>query len=312
MATALALQIAKAITDAIVTGDIADGEHMSAQKLADRFGVSRSPVREALHLLAAEGYAVQQAQRGFFAHFEPAMRSAGEGRAQELPFEAPNTYQRMADDWLSDRLPAEVTEQMLKERYGLTKSQLNDILMRAAREGWAEPRPGYGWNLLPVAKTPEAFEQAYRFRMVLEPAAMLEPTFQLDRKVLDDLKRQQSRMLETDIERLPGERLMELSANFHEELIKLSGNPFFHQALVRINRMRRLMEYRSRVDRRRLYGQCRQHLEIVALLESGDPVAASYTMRKHLIGALKAKSPLILGDNGAAAINREDWPLQEN
>lgn len=294
MATALALHIAKAITDAIVTGDIVEGEHLSAQKLADRFGVSRSPVREALQMLAEEGFAAQKAQRGFFARRG---RAAGDASG-ELPFEAPNTYQRIADDWLSDRLPAEVTEQMLKDRYALTRSQLNDILMRAVREGWAEPRPGYGWNLLPVAKTPEAFEQAYRFRMVIEPAAMLEPTFHLDRTVLDELKRQQSRMLETDIERLPGERLMELSANFHEELIRLSGNPFFHQALVRVNRMRRLMEYRARVDRRRLYSQCRQHLEIVALLESGDTVAASYTMRKHLVGALKAKSPLVLSENG--------------
>lgn len=295
MATALALQIAKAITNAIVAGDIAEGEHMSAQKLADRFSVSRSPVREALQLLAAEGYAVQEPHKGFFARLRP-VSGAAANATRELPFEAPNTYQRMADDWLSDRLPAEVTEQMLKERYGLTKAQLSDILMRAAREGWAEPKPGYGWNLLPVAKTPEAFEQAYRFRMVIEPAALLEPTFHLDRKVLDELKRQQSKMLETDIEKLPGERLMERGATFHEELIKLSGNPFFHQALVRVNRMRRLMEYRSRVDRRRLYGQCSQHLEIIELLAKGDILAASYAMRKHLIGALKAKSPLALPD----------------
>src|SRR5690606_27301627 len=166
MATALALQIAKAITNAIVAGDIAEGEHMSAQKLADRFSVSRSPVREALQLLAAEGYAVQEPHKGFFARLNPVSEAAANA-TRELPFEAPNTYQRMADDWLSDRLPAEVTEQMLKERYGLTKAQLSDILMRAAREGWAEPKPGYGWNLLPVAKTPEAFEQAYRFRMVI-------------------------------------------------------------------------------------------------------------------------------------------------
>jgi DNA-binding GntR family transcriptional regulator len=297
LATDLARGIAKSIIEAIAAGDIADGEHMSAQKLADKFGVSRSPVREALLLLAKQGYAVQEAQKGFFAR----LRRQGDGdtpslRRDELPFEAPNTYQEIADDWLSDRIPAEVTEQMLRERYALTKSQLNDILMRASREGWAEPKPGYGWNLLPVAKTPEAFEQAYRFRMVIEPAAMLEPTYQIDRNVLEELRRQQSRMLDTDIERLPGERLMELGAHFHEELVRQSGNPFFYQALVRVNRMRRLMEYRSRVDRRRLYTQCAQHLEILKLLESGDVVAASYMMRKHLAGALNVKSPVILAD----------------
>ncbi|MCZ4088819.1 hypothetical protein [Sinorhizobium psoraleae] len=130
-------------------------------------------------------------------------------------------------DWLTDRIPAEVTEQMLRERYDLTKSQVNDVLMRASREGWAERKQGYGWRFLPVAKTPEAFEQIYRFRMLIEPAAMLEPEFRLDRKIIEEQRRIQLRMLETDIERLPAERLLHNGALFHEELIKMSNNPFF-------------------------------------------------------------------------------------
>jgi len=152
-----------------------------------------------------------------------------------------------------------------------------------------------------VAKTPEAFEQAYRFRMVIEPAAMLEPTYQINRAVLEELKRLQTRMLEQDIERLPGERLMQLGTQFHEELIQFSGNPFFHQSLVRVNQMRRLMEYRSRIDRRRLYTQCREHLELIGILETGDIVAASYRMRQHLAGALRAKTPVVLNDEQTLA-----------
>jgi DNA-binding GntR family transcriptional regulator len=53
--------------------------------------------------------------------------------------------------------------------------------VRAAREGWAEPKPGYGWRLRPVAKTSEAFEQIYRFRAIIEPAAIMEPTFRFDK-----------------------------------------------------------------------------------------------------------------------------------
>lgn len=297
MPASLALRIAKTIAEAISNGEIADGEHLSAPKLAERFGVSRSPIREALDLLASQGFAALEPNRGYFANAKEPSLTQADPTGQSLPFEEPNAYQQVAEDWLTDRIPADVSEQMLRDRYRLTKTQLTDILMRAAREGWAEPKAGYGWQLLPVAKTPEAFEQAYRFRMTIEPAAMLEPTYQIDRAVLEEQKRLQSRMLESGIEKLPGERLMELGTLFHEELIKLSGNPFFHQALVRVNRMRRLMEYRSRVDRRRLYTQCTQHLKIIEIIETGDLVEASYMMRRHLAGALRAKSPVALRDD---------------
>lgn len=301
MPASLALQIARTVSDAITNGEIADGEHLSAPKLAARFGVSRSPVREALEVLSRLGFAEQRANRGYFAKAGKAADETGSTpKGNARPFEASNPYQEIAEDWLTDRIPSDVTEQMLRDRYRLTKAQLTDILMRAAREGWAEPKPGYGWQFLPVAKTPEAFEQAYRFRMIIEPAAMLEPTYQIDRAVLNEQRRLQTRMLEQDIERLSGERLMQLGTLFHEELIKFSGNPFFHQALVRVNQMRRLMEYRSRVDRRRLYTQCKEHLELIAIIESGDIVGASYQMRQHLAGALRAKTPVVLNEDAPA------------
>src|SRR3546814_15120665 len=74
-------------------------------------------------------------------------------------------------DWSSDVCSSDL--------YGLTRAQVSYILVRATREGWAERKQGYGWRFLPVAKTPEAFEQIYRFRMIIEPTAFLEPGFRL-------------------------------------------------------------------------------------------------------------------------------------
>ena len=291
--SSLATRIARDILDEIASGEIAIGEHLSAQRIADRFEVSRSPVREALLALADQGYLEQHQNRGYFVRAAPPVLQPTEkgGEIEAHPFETPNDYQRIAEDWLTNRIPAEVTEQMLRERYDLTKAQLHDILVRASREGWIERKQGYGWRFLPVAKTAEAFDQIYRFRQTIEPAAMLEPTFRVDRLVLREQRRIQERMLEHDIEPLPGERLLESGAIFHEELIKFSGNPFFHQALVRVNRMRRLLEYRTQIDRRRLYVQCTEHLEIIGLLEAGEVVDASFLMRRHLGGALSTKLP---------------------
>lgn len=285
-------QIAQRISLDIVAGALKPGDHVRTRVLADRFDVSRSPIRIALELLAKQGFLEQRQHKGYFVASNPPIDAAGEPRQIFDERERMSDYQRLADDWLTDRIPAEVTEQRLQDRYGLTRAKVRDMLVRAVREGWAERKQGYGWRFLPVAKTPQAFDQVYRFRMVIEPAALLEPDLRPDREVLEQLKETQQRMLDTDIWRLPAETLLENGALFHEELIRMSGNPFFHIALVRANRMRRLMEYRARIDRERVVVQCREHIEIADSVLQGDVVHASYLMRIHLSGALRRKSPV--------------------
>ncbi len=286
----LSSRISQRLMQEIASGSIAVGQHVGAQQVADRYGVSRTPVREALNTLEARGLLSRQANRGYFVP-----ENISDSLLQWLKdqhHKDVDPYHQMANDWLTNRVPEEVTEQFLRQEYGWTKTKVNEILVRATREGWAERKEGYGWRLLPVAKTPESFEQIYRFRLSIEPSAMMEPTFKLDRKVLNEQRRLQEHMLEADLGSMADETLLANGSIFHEEIIKLSGNPFFLLALQRVNRMRRLMEYRAKIDRERIVVQCTEHLEILELLEKGDVVDASYKMRQHLSGALKRKSPL--------------------
>lgn len=55
-----------ALQDAILDGVFAEGERLDESRLAAQFGVSRTPVREALRLLAATGLVQQHANRGSF------------------------------------------------------------------------------------------------------------------------------------------------------------------------------------------------------------------------------------------------------
>lgn len=236
----------------------------------------------------------RHANRGFFVRSLRASPARAAARSAEMP-ERSSAYRKLADDWLDDRIADEVTEQFLRDRYRLTKAQVTELLMRAVREGWVERKPGYGWRLMPVAKTPEAFEQIYRFRMLIEPAAMLEPSFRIDRAVLAEQRRIQEEMLAPHASTVPAERAVLNGSLFHEELIKMAGNPYFHLALVQANRMRRLLEYRAKVDRQRVRTQCTEHLQILTLLEKGDVIEASYLMRQHLSGALARKSPRVHG-----------------
>lgn len=144
-----------------------------------------------------------------------------------------------------------------------------------------------------MAKTAEAFDEIYRFRMAIEPAAMLEPRFGINRTILEEQRRIQAGMLDADLASIPAERLLRNGTSFHEELIKLSNNPYFLTALQRVNRMRRLMEYRTEINRERIIGQGGEHLQILSLLERGDIADASYLIRRHLGGALKSKSPVL-------------------
>jgi len=286
----LSVRISERLMHDIASGAIAEGQHVGAQQVADRYGVSRTPVREALSTLEAKGLLQRQVNRGYFVPEEIA-DTAGQ-LLQEQRDSNIDPYQRLSNDWLVNKLPEEVTEQYLRQEYGWTKTRIQELLVRASREGWAERKEGYGWRFLPVAKTPEAFDQIYRFRLSIEPTAMMEPTFKLDRKVLTEQRRTQEHMLSADLGGMFDESLLANGSIFHEEIIKLSGNPFFHMALQRVNRMRRLMEYRAQVDHERLVEQCTEHLQILDLLEAGDVVGASYKMRQHLSGALKRKSPL--------------------
>lgn len=283
-------KISSRLVEDIVAGEIPRGAHVRAQAIADRYRVSRTPVRDALESLQKLGILVHHPNRGYFvADCIPDEVASSLGRQGDVE---QDEYQTLAEDWLTDRLPEIVTEVALRQRYGLTKAKVLDLLARAAREGWAERKEGYGWRLLPVAKTAEAFDQIYRLRMAIEPAALLEPTFKINRSVLTDLRRTQERMLDGGMTAMPVERVLANGAEFHEQICRMSHNPFFLNALERVNRMRRLMEYRTKVDFQRLSVQCSEHLEMIALLEKGDVIETSYFMRRHLSGALKRKSPV--------------------
>ena len=57
-----------ALIDLIVSGDLGPGQHLVETELARQLGVSRQPVREALHRLEAEGWVDLRPSQGAFVH----------------------------------------------------------------------------------------------------------------------------------------------------------------------------------------------------------------------------------------------------
>jgi DNA-binding GntR family transcriptional regulator len=62
----LVSQIARALTDAIISGRLAPGSKVAEAVIARELGVSRAPVREAGRLLESQGLLVAIPSRGFF------------------------------------------------------------------------------------------------------------------------------------------------------------------------------------------------------------------------------------------------------
>jgi len=285
--SALTERLSQKIVGLIDTGNIAPGAHLSVPKLAETFDVSRSPVREALVYLEQKGVLQQKLNRGFFVKEDYAPQQHDEAApadGSDLP-----EYYQLAEDWLQDNIDAEVTELYLMKRYNLTKSQLSTLLARGISEGWVERKQGYGWRFLPVAKTKAALEHIFSFRMVIEPMAILEPTFNAPQEKIDEIRRELEMLLDNGIERLSPKQLQLAGYRFHETVIAFSNNPFFEISLRNVNRMRMLMDYRIMDDRSRYYAEVKDHLRLLGLIESGQRIEASYMMKQHLAVALENK-----------------------
>lgn len=286
--------LAAQILDHIRGGGLAVGTHLTAQELSDRFSVSRFPVGQALQLLAAKGVLTHQRNRGYFV--SDVRDASPESLGLTTRDDTSDVYFRIAEDHLHGRLPDPASESYLKETYGVTKAQLNAVLARISQEGWADRRPGYGWSFSPMLTTPESLEQTYRVRLALEPAALLEPTYRLEPDVAARCREAELRLLAGAIETDSADALHERGVRFHEAIIGASGNPFFLEAVRRINRVRRLLSYRSMVDRKRYRQQCEEHLQILDLLERERNEEASQALRLHLehtIGNLQEIRPIL-------------------
>ena len=266
------------------------GQHLPEQALADLFRVSRAPVHAALKALEQNGVVRLERNRGFFV--EKGAEDLGKSDTGSLPppDEEDEPYLAIASDRLEGRLPERVTENELIRRYGLTRPQTVKIMARIAQEGWAERLPGHGWAFTPTLTSQEAYDQGYRFRAAIEAAALLEPSFSVDPVGLAALRVEQRALLAGDLKHAPPARLFAANAGFHERIMEWSGNPFFIDALRRVNQVRRLIEYRLTVDRSRLERQCREHLELLDMLESGDLVTASAYLRVHIGTAHRIKT----------------------
>jgi DNA-binding GntR family transcriptional regulator len=287
--TPLSRQVANQIVALVRAERVPRGEQLAERKLAEQMRVSRSPIKVALSLLEIEGVVKRSSRGGFvLVHDGDNMpEMALDGGATP----ADEVYGRLVEDRLNELLPGRITESELIRRYDMTRSQLIHVLRRASGEGWMERLPGHGWAFLPVLTSLEGYRDSYRFRLTIEPAAILEPSFVLDEEALTHRLQQQKALVAGGIKRATDAEIFELNSGLHETIMECSHNSFFIDSFRRLNRLRRLMEYRQKLDRKSACLRCQEHVDIVELLLKGKRKQASLKLARHVasVGTVKSQ-----------------------
>jgi len=288
--SALPAWLAARIVEHLKGLGLAPGDHITEQALANHFRVSRTPVRQALAALAAAGAVQRQPNRGYFLAQPPAALGAS-------PIAAPQDdklYYRIAEDRLRGRIPQRVTESELARKYRVSRARMSTTLARMAEEGWLERLPGHGWAFQPMLDSVKGYEDGYRFRAVIEPAALRQPGYHLPAEAITRQRALQRDVLENGA-RYSDAEIFAIGCSFHEAIVGASGNPFLIDSLRRVNSLRRLLEYRAKRDRQKIAGQYREHLQLLDLIEAGKLEKAAQHMERHLDIARKTKASLVKG-----------------
>jgi len=263
------------------------GDRLIEQRLADALDLSRAPIRLGLKALAAAGLARGEPHRGFVLAKNPTSCAARPTLAAIS--HAEEVYAMIAADRLAGRLPADTTEAELMRRYALSRTELQRLLDRIAVEGWIARLPGYGWRFAETLSSPEAQAQATAFRVVIEPAAIAQPGYELAQEVIERLRQRQHRILAGELETMSIGEVFQSGCEFHEEIARGAGNPFFVESLKRVNSIRRLFAYRSFADRDGMRRHIKEHLRLLDLLEAQRYADAAKLMARHL------RRPLAVG-----------------
>lgn len=278
------IQLAQRILQVASTGGWRKGRHLTELELCDLLEVSRSPVRAALAQLDEWGAVTKKPNQGYFLERD-ADQLLGVG-AETPPSAEDSLYLRIIQARLGGNMADVMTQVEIMSEFDASRKAAENVLSRMSEEGLLERLPGRGWRFLPAFDENLSWEKGYEFRLIIEPAGILLPSFEIDTEKLTACRLAHQDLINTV--RAGNEVaawIYEIDSHFHELIASFTQNGFFVQAIQNQNRLRRLMEYQGYSNRRRIIDWCNEHLAIIDALERGRNERASELMRAHLANA---------------------------
>lgn len=291
----LTQRVSRYILDQALAGGYENGRHMTETDLAGRLGISRTPVRAALRLLHERALLAHVPNRGYTL---VADREALDRARREMPEDEEKTlYYRVLRDRLAGKLPTRVNELELAQTYGVPRPLLRNVMTTLLQDGVLRGRHYQRWEFTETLDSVESERESYRFRLVVECAALREPGFKVEHERLLACREQQQTLL-THASRHSWMEFFEANAQFHELLASASGNRFILDAVKQQNRLRRISDLSDYplVNIDLLRKSCREHLQILDAVEENKLEVAAKHMHAHLSRASDILERRVMGD----------------
>src|ERR1700722_16181230 len=267
------------------------GHHLVEQDLCRQFGVSRTPIRGALKLLADQGCVEARANRGFVL-LKPVTRVPAIQPVDPQDEEDKQLFVAIARARNTGKLPVEVAQQEVVRLFDVKLPTVLRVLRQMSELGLVERKPGNGWSFMASIASPSTRSERYAFRRAIEPAVLLQPTFQLDREWA-----QQSRARHLEFRRKPWRdtlavKFYEVNSDFHEQLARCSGNRYMLSAVQRQIQLRTFMNYQWVYGVERVQASIDEHLGILSALEADRNQDAAVLMEGHLLASRRVNESI--------------------
>lgn len=257
------------------------GYHLVELDLCRQFGVSRTPVRGALNLLAAQGVVEARANRGF-ALCGP-VEAVPELDTRNLEDEEDKQlFVAIASARNSGELPADCTQQEVMRMFDVKLATVGRVLRRLSELGLVERKPGNGWSFIASINSETAQAESYALRQVIEPAGLLLPGFELDREWVRACRARHMVFGRKPWRSTLAVEFYEMNAEFHAQLARCSGNRYLLDAILRQNQVRSFLNYEWPYGVERVRASVEEHLGILDALDAGRNQHAANLMHLHL------------------------------
>jgi DNA-binding GntR family transcriptional regulator len=180
------------------------------------------------------------------------------------------------------RLPDQCSQLEVARLFDAKLPTVVRVLRQLAELGLVERKPGNGWSFSLPINSGRARLDSYAFRSVIEPAGLVEATFELDREWMDRSRAAHLAFRKRKWRDTLSVELFALNADFHEQLARCSGNRYFLDAVQRQNKLRSFMNIQWVNGAGRVVDSIDEHLAIMDALDGGDNRLAHELMKSHL------------------------------
>jgi DNA-binding GntR family transcriptional regulator len=260
------------------------GYHLVELYLCRMFDVSRTPVRGALRLLAEQGAVEARANRGYVLR-EPVI-SAPDSEPVSLEEEADRRlFVEIAKARNAGRLPDQCSQQEIVRILGVKLATVVRVMRQLQELGLVERKPGNGWSFALPINSGRARQESYAFRALIEPAGLVESTFELDRDWMERSRARHLAFRKRKWRDTLAVEFFEINSDFHEQLARCSGNRYILDSVQRQNRLRSFLNIQWVNGVERVVDSIDEHLEILDILDAGDNARACQLLKEHLVYA---------------------------